>query len=280
MAAVVVMPYEKMFLIDEAEYMKINKIQYPDPNTASMITDDNDDDDDDSLHPNTTTADSRESIAMGGDDSHANTSGIVSYSDTSGSVRSRRSPRNVVAQEIMPRGKHLPYNVAISTPVVPLDRQRIPPVTKHSPIAKAPGFEHHDYGRVASALDFTTAKPPPREDTPPHELSWHGARTPPTLDESRMEIPSLQDLQRNQLDAQMQVEHASIELVGANVEINNVNQERANIITKLNRDLRAHLNAAQYAEYAAMENGDNFDLQSGRIQALYKQTENKFRNTP
>src|SRR5437773_11802058 len=99
MAAVVVMPYEKMFLIDEAEYMKINKIQYPDPNTASLITDDNDDDDDDSLHPNTTTtADPRESVAKGGgDDSHANTSGIVSYSDTSGSVRSRRSPRNVVA---------------------------------------------------------------------------------------------------------------------------------------------------------------------------------------
>jgi hypothetical protein len=68
--------------------------------------------------------------------------------------------------------------------------------------------------------------------------------------------------------------------VGANVEINNVNQERANIITKLNRDLRAHLNDAQYAEYAVMENGDNFDLQSERIQTLYKQTENKFRNIP
>ena len=93
MVAVVAMPYEKMFLIDEAEYMKINKIQYPDLNTASMITDD---DDDDSLHPNiTTTADSHESIVMSGDDdSHANTPGIVSYSDTSGSsvgsVRSRR----------------------------------------------------------------------------------------------------------------------------------------------------------------------------------------------
>src|SRR5437773_6768964 len=100
MAAVVVMPYEKMFLIDEAEYMKINKIQYPDPNTASMVTDDDDDDDD--SHPNITTAttiDSHGSVNMSGeDDSHA-------------SVRSRRSPTNVVAaQEIVPRGKQLPYN--------------------------------------------------------------------------------------------------------------------------------------------------------------------------
>src|SRR5204863_1801699 len=180
MAAVVVMPYEKMFLIDEAEYMKINKIQYPEPNTASMTTDDNNDDGNDSSHPNTTTTtDSHESIVMSGDDddSHANTprhGGIVSYSDTSGSsvgsVRRKRSPRNVTAQEIvprggqLPRGKYLPYNVTISTPAVPLNRMRIPPVTKHSPIAKAPGFEQHDYGPVPRTLAFTTAKPPPRED--------------------------------------------------------------------------------------------------------------------
>src|SRR5204863_6167358 len=98
MAAVVVMPYEKMFLIDEAEYMKINRIQYPDPNTASMTTDDNDndddDDDDDNMRPDTTIIDSHGSVNMSSEDeSHA-------------SVRSRRSPpRNVVAaQEIVPRG--------------------------------------------------------------------------------------------------------------------------------------------------------------------------------
>src|SRR5437773_1144932 len=104
MAAVVVMPYEKMFLIDEAEYMKINKIQYPDPNTASMTTDDDDhdddDDDDDGLHPDTT-ADSHESIDMGGggDDSRI-IRGPRQHDSAAGRLRG-----NDISDESLPRKK-------------------------------------------------------------------------------------------------------------------------------------------------------------------------------
>ena len=103
MVAVGVMPYEKMFLIDEAEYMKINKLQYPDPNTASMTTDDDDDGGggggDDTIRASTVT-DSHESIDMSGGDGSRIIRGPRHHDSAAGRLRG-----NDISDESSPRKK-------------------------------------------------------------------------------------------------------------------------------------------------------------------------------
>src|SRR3981189_2600822 len=50
-----IMPYEKMYMIDETEYMRLKDIAYPEPESEGTRTDyDDDDDDDGGVQPHAT----------------------------------------------------------------------------------------------------------------------------------------------------------------------------------------------------------------------------------
>jgi hypothetical protein len=115
-------------------------------------------------------------------------------------------------------------------------------------------------------IDFLRQPAPPispiREDDP--QMEEGGAHPPPP-----QEMPSLEDLERNRLDAEMKVADASVELVGANVEINGLNRQRADVFAELMRNLGNHLTEADMGKLAVTENGDNFMVQVARIEEYH-----------